>query len=204
MITLEDIESSNKSFFIGADECGWGSWAGPLVIAAVRAPKGWNLEGLNDSKKLTPKKRETLRFKLMDQINNGTISWHLAELDNIKFDKMGAAPALKHCYVECFHKLYQSDSLIIIDGNLKFDNLGVDSYDKVSLIKADAKIATVSAASILAKTYRDEFMKKIHFTYPHYGFDHNVGYHSKDHVEGLEKYGISTLHRKTYAPMKNM
>lgn len=204
MATLEDIEKSSKSFFIGADEVGWGSWAGPLVIVAVRAPRDWTLEGLNDSKKLTPKKREALRPKLMEQINKGIISWHLAELDNVRFDKMGAAKALKHCYVECFHKLYQPDSLIIIDGTLKFDNLGVDAYDKASLIKADAKIATVSAASILAKTYRDELMRNMHPTYPHWGFDHNAGYHSEDHKEGLTKHGVSPLHRMTYAPMKNM
>jgi len=204
MASFKEVQASIKSFFIGADEVGWGAWAGPLVIVAVRAPRDWALDGLNDSKKLTAKKREALRPKLIEQINKGIISCHFAEISSVNLDKMGAAKALKHCYVECFHKLYQPDSLIIIDGILKFDNLGVDAYDKMSLIKADAQIATVSAASILAKTYRDQLMKELHKTYPYYGWEHNAGYHSKDHVQGLSKHGISSLHRMTYAPMKNM
>jgi ribonuclease HII len=100
--------------------------------------------------------------------------------------------------------LYQDDSRIIIDGILKFDNLGVDAYDKVSVIKADAKFPAVMAASIIAKTYRDDKMHKLHHTYPNYGWDSNVGYGAKDHLAAIEKHGPSPLHRMSYAPMKNM
>lgn len=204
MATLEEINQSTKAFIVGADEVGYGCLAGPLVVVGVRAPRNWKLEGLNDSKKLSEKKRGVMREKLNKLIEDKEISWHLAERSNNHIDKYGVAVSLKDAYVEVFLKLYQPDSLIITDGILKFDNLGVDDYDKVSLIKADSQIPAVMAASILAKTYRDEKMKVLHSLHPHYGWDHNVGYGSKDHLEAIEKYGPCPLHRFSYAPMKNM
>jgi ribonuclease HII len=195
---------TEKTFIVGCDEVGYGCLAGPLVVVGVRAPKGWSLDGLNDSKKLSEKKREAMRTKLNEAILKKEITWHLAERSNTEIDKVGVAIALKDAYVECFHKLYQQDSLIISDGILKFDNLGVDAYDKVSLIKADTKIPAVMAASILAKTYRDEKMKNLHNLHSMYGWDHNVGYGSKDHLVAIGKFGPSPLHRMSYAPMKNM
>jgi ribonuclease HII len=182
----------------------YGCLAGPLVVVGVRAPKDWTLAGLNDSKKLSAKKREAMLLPLMKLVKGKEISYHLAERSNAEIDKVGVAVALKDAYVECFHALYQTDSLIISDGILKFDNLGVDAYDKVSVIKADAKFPTVMAASIIAKTYRDDKMHQLHYAYPHYGWDHNVGYGSKDHLDALTKIGPCVLHRFSYAPMKNM
>lgn len=194
----------DKPFTIGCDEVGYGCLAGPLVVVGVRAPKDWAMAGLNDSKKLSAKKRETLRGQLGKLIENKAITWHLAERSNVVIDKVGVAVALKDAYVECFKALYEADSLIISDGILKFDNLGVDDYDKVSVIKADTKYPAVMAASILAKTYRDEKMKILHELHPMYGWDHNVGYGAKDHLDALEKHGPCPLHRFSYAPMKNM
>lgn len=194
----------DKPIIIGCDEVGYGCLAGPLVVVGVRAPKDWSLAGLNDSKKLSAKKREAMRDQLSNLIESGTIAWHLAERSNAVIDKDGVAIALKSAYVEVFHKLYQDDCLIISDGILKFDNLGVDDYDKVSVIKADAKYPAVMAASILAKTYRDGKMKILHELHPQYGWDSNVGYGSKDHLAAIEKYGPCPLHRQSYAPMKNM
>ncbi len=194
----------DKPIILGCDEVGYGCLAGPLVVVGVRAPKDWSLAGLNDSKKLSAKKRETMRDQLSKLIESGTIAWHLAERSNATIDKEGVAVSLKSAYVECFHALYQDDCLIISDGILKFDNLGVDAYDKVSVIKADAKYPAVMAASILAKTYRDGKMKILHELHPMYGWDSNVGYGSKDHLAAIEKYGPCPLHRQSYAPMKNM
>jgi ribonuclease HII len=194
----------DKPITIGCDEVGYGCLAGPLVVVGVRAPKDWAIPGLNDSKKLSPKRRETMRGKLSELIENGTIAWHLAERSNTHIDKYGVAVSLKDAYVECFHALHQPDALIISDGTLKFDGLGVDGYDKVSLVKADTKIPAVMAASILAKTYRDEKMKNLHLLHPMYGWDHNVGYGSKDHLEALGNFGPCALHRFSYAPMRNM
>ena len=194
----------DKPITIGCDEVGYGCLAGPLVVVGVRAPKDWALEGLNDSKKLSAKRREAMRVKLNKLIGEGAIAWHLAERSSAEIDTVGVAVALKEAYVECFKALYQDDCLIISDGILKFDNLGVDAYDKVSVIKADTKYPAVMAASILAKTYRDEKMHQLHKSYPNYGWDSNVGYGSKDHLAAIEKYGPCLLHRYSYAPMRNM
>lgn len=194
----------DKPEILGCDEVGYGCLAGPLVVVGVRAPKDWALEGLNDSKKLSAKKRDAMLLPLMKLVESKSISYHLAERSNAEIDKVGVAVALKSAYVECFHALYNKDSLIIIDGILKFDNLGVDAYDKVSVIKADAKYPAVMAASIIAKVYRDDLMHKLHHTYPDYGWDSNVGYGAKDHLAAIEKHGPCPLHRFSYAPMKNM
>lgn len=204
MGSLQDIEKSTKEYIIGADEVGYGCLAGPLVIAAVRAPKDWNLEGLGDSKKLSEKRRDAMTVKLKELIKKGDITWHLAEKSSADIDAVGVALALKSCYVECFHALYQPDSLIVTDGIMKFNEMGVDSYDKINLVKADAQVPTVMAASILAKTYRDSIMRAYHKAYPMYSWDSNVGYGSSTHLKAIMEHGPSMLHRFSYAPMRNM
>lgn len=194
----------NKKSIIGVDEVGYGALASSLVVVGVKAPKDWSLEGLNDSKKLSPARRSAMSVKLEKLIADGAIGWALAERSNTFIDKHGVAVALKDAYVEVFQQLYQDDSLIISDGTLKFDGLGVDAYDKVSVVKADAKFPTVMAASILAKVYRDSKMKLLHKTYPMYGWDQNSGYGVKNHLDAIAKYGPCPLHRFSYAPIKNM
>ena len=195
---------TEKPFILGCDEVGYGSWAGPLVVVGVRAPKDWALDGLNDSKKLSPKKRETMSAKLEKLIADGSIRWGLAERSNTIIDQIGLGVALTDAYVEIFKRLYDEESLIISDGNLKFDNPEVDAYDKISVIKADSKYTQVMAASILAKVYRDSKMKLLHKQYPNYGWDHNVGYYSTDHMEGLQTHGPCPLHRHSYEPIKKL
>lgn len=194
----------DKSFIIGCDEVGYGSLAGPLVVVGVRAAREWTLEGLRDSKKLTPKRREGLAQQLEQLIAEDKLIWALAERSNQIIDEKGVYNVLKDCYVEIFHQLYQDDSQIIIDGNIKFDGLGVDAYDKLSVVKADDKYQAVSAASVLAKVYRDKKMHLLHHSYPMYGWDHNVGYWDKDHIAGLNQHGPCPLHRYSYEPVKGM
>jgi ribonuclease HII len=193
-----------KLHIIGADEVGYGSLAGPLVVCGVKAPKDWSMPGLNDSKKLSAKKREALLLPLMKLVQKKEILYHLVERSNEYIDKVGVAIALKESYVEIFKQFYCPDSLIISDGTLKFDNMGVDGYDMVSLIKADGLVPAVMAASIIAKTWRDDKMHALHYKYPNYGWDHNVGYGAKDHMDAIAKYGPCELHRFSYAPMKHM
>lgn len=201
-IKIEELKDYlvDKSYIVGCDEVGYGSIAGPLVVCGVRAPKGWTLTGLNDSKKLSEKRRDIMREQLLNLIENKTIAFHLAERSNAEIDKVGVGVALKDCYVENFKSLYNDESLLICDGILKFDNLGVDDYDKVSIIKADTLVPSVMAASILAKTYRDAKMRKYHFTYPQYDWENNVGYYGADgqHIAAIKKYGYSPLHRLSY------
>lgn len=201
------IDSFKAHFIVGADEVGWGALSGPVVVVGVRAPKGWDMEGLADSKKLkasSEKKLYEIRDKLNTAIENKEITWHLAERSNIQIDKMSPALALKSCYIEVFNTLYDDDSHIISDGILNFKGLGVEHMSMESMVKADTKIPAVMAASILAKTYRDEKMKMLHHLHPMYGWDSNAGYASRDHLEAIAKYGPCTLHRYSYAPMKNM
>jgi ribonuclease HII len=195
------------NFIVGADEVGWGALCGPLVVVGVRAPKGWWLDGLADSKQLkaaSEKRLYEMRDKLSNLIDNKEITWHLAERSNVEIDKMTPAVALKSAYVEVFKALYDSDSHIISDGILNFKGYNVDNFSMESMVKADTKIPAVMAASILAKTYRDEKMKMLHQLHPMYGWESNAGYSSKDHLEAIFKYGPCALHRYSYSPMKNM
>lgn len=196
---LQDVQASDKEFFIGCDEVGYGCLAGPLVVCGVMAAKTWALEGLNDSKKLSLKRREEMRTKLKPLIEKGTVQSHIAERSSSDIDKFGVTAMLKSAYIECFTAFAGAkESLIITDGILKFDNLGVDDYNIVSLIKADTLVPSVMAASILAKTYRDDLMKVFHDTYPQYDWKSNVGYGSTKHLKAMRLHGLSPLHRRSY------
>jgi ribonuclease HII len=199
-----EIPDTNKEYVIGCDECGTGSWAGPLVVVGVRAPRDWTLEGLKDSKKLSRKKREAMLLPLMKLVQNNIIDYYLAERPNTYIDRVGISVALRECYAEVFKSLYCEDCLLIADGNLKFDELAIDGYDVLSLVKADTKIQTVMAASIIAKCWRDDKMKQLHFKYPQYNFLKNVGYGTATHLKAIAEHGHCDLHRFSYAPMRHM
>lgn len=186
----------DKPIIIGCDEVGYGPIAGPLVVCGVKAPKDWTLPGLNDSKKLTPKKRDKMFGQIMECVKNKEIQYHRAERSNVQIDEKGVWHVLKDAYVEIFHALYSEDSLLIIDGNLTFDNLGVDAYDKASVVKADGKFPTVMAASIIAKVSRDYDMQVYHHQYPMYGWNSNVGYPAKNTHRRYQKVRLlaSTSH----------
>lgn len=184
---------------IGADEVGYGCLAGPLVVCGVKAPKDWTLEGLNDSKKLSAKKREKLADQLASLADLGEIEYHIAYRHSRFIDDYGVAFALKHAYAEVFHELGKRQQIsIIVDGILKFDNPELSVYDIRTEVKADTKVATVMAASIIAKVDRDDFMHTVHKSNPEYGWDKNVGYGSASHIEAIKKYGLSDYHRKSY------
>ena len=158
------------------------------------------MPGLNDSKKLTPAKRDSLRADLLQEPN---INFYIAERSNQQIDQMGCYVALKDAYVEVFKALYTEECQIIIDGNLKFDHLGVDHMDKLSVIKADSKYPTVMAASILGKTYRDAEMVKLHQEFPEYDWASNKGYVNAIHTAAIHKYGPCKYHRYSYEPVKS-
>lgn len=181
-------------YIIGCDEVGTGSGVACLVVCGVKAAQSWNLTGLNDSKKLSPKKRNYIRDQLYEQANNKIIEFYISEQSNEIIDQLGLATALKNAYIDVFNILYDDNSSIIVDGNLKFDL----DMNITSIVKADSKIPTVMAASIIAKTYRDRLMQYLHEQYPVYGWDKNVGYLTSEHKAAIKKYGLSPLHRKSY------
>lgn len=188
----------NKVFIIGCDEVGYGSLAGPLVVCGVKAPRDWTLEGLNDSKKLSDKKRRIMRDKLSKLIEDNLIELAMSEKSNIIIDRVGVYVALKEAHSDVVRALGDEKSSIIIDGNLKLDDLVRDGYDLTSVVKADTTISTVMAASIIAKVYRDDKMKDFHLLHPMYDWDNNVGYGSAKHIKAIKDYGLSPLHRRSY------
>ena len=168
----------------GIDEAGRGSLAGPLVVAGVvlKTP----IKGLDDSKKLTPKRREEL-FPLIQKNS----LYKIIFTDNQTIDKIGLSTALKNSIEEI--KEYFSEYKILMDGNTNFGVNGVDW-----MIKADAKVPEVSAASILAKVSRDRYMMEISDKFPKYGFEKHKGYGTKEHINMIKKYGYTSLHRKSF------
>lgn len=186
-----------KSYIIGCDEVGYGSLSGPLVIGAVRALKDWAIPGLNDSKKLTDKQRRIMSDQIWFCGLSGDIQIITAERTNKHIDEFGIVVSLRDCYKEVAESLYTQDSLVIIDGNLNFDKILVN-MDYQTIIKADGKVPTVMAASILAKVYRDDLMIKLSEKFPAYSFEKNKGYGSSKHIDAIKKYGYTEFHRQSY------
>lgn len=189
---------------IGIDEVGTGAWAGPIVIGGVRAPQNWTMLGLKDSKKLTREQRSDLTQQLHKTRDQGIIDFTTSMSPNDEIDKLSLGVVTKMCYATAISRLYQDTDEVILDGNLNPKHLlkyglNVNMANMKSVIKADNKYPTVMAASIIAKYYRDELMITLgHGFHPQYGWDKNVGYIVPDHKEAVRKYGLSTLHRKSY------
>jgi ribonuclease HII len=177
---------------IGVDEAGRGAWAGPLVVCALRLDS--EVDGITDSKILSKRKRELLREQI---ITCSTYSFGI--IDNHDIDQYGLTRSTKAA-IEVALKVFDGGyDQIIIDGNYNY----LSTNKKASaVIKADFNVPVVSAASILAKTKRDEIMQRMHKKYPGYGFDLNVGYGTKKHIEALNKLGLTEIHRKSYKPIK--
>ena len=189
---------------LGIDEVGRGPLAGPLIIGAVILPSDkhpWFHE-LKDSKKLTAKKRETLNELILAESTTG-LGWVAAE----ELDKLGITESLRLATrraVKQIQSLHTPFSQIIIDGNLNFlANTPLEKYTS-TLIKADAKIREVSAASIIAKVARDHYMIELAAKYPDYDFDKHVGYGTKTHIEAIYKHGLTPEHRKSFEPCKSI
>ena len=175
----------------GCDEAGRGCLAGPVVAAAVILPKNFKHPVLNDSKKLTPKQRSELR----DEIINSAIAWKVAFVDNREIDEMNilrASIKAMHIAIEGLDKVPQ---FLLIDGNRFYPYKSIRSQ---TIIKGDGIYFSIAAASVLAKTHRDEYMDKIHDEFPQYGWDRNKGYPTSFHRAAILKYGITPYHRKSF------
>ena len=177
----------------GIDEAGRGPIAGPLVVAGCifKMENGkWKmenyLEDINDSKKLSEKKREEL-FEIIKQ----TCEYHIVFVDNKTIDKKGLSYAINYALKEIKNTLKAEKYLF--DGN---SNFGVEGIE--TIIKGDSKIKQISAASILAKVSRDKYMIEIADNYPMYNFKKHKGYITKEHIEEIKKHGFSDIHRKSY------
>ena len=181
----------DKLMEVGCDEAGRGCLAGPVFAAAVILPKKFRNKTLNDSKKLSRKQREELRIV----IENEAIDFAVMSVDNVKIDQINILNASILAMHLCLDKLKSKFELIIVDGN-RFK-----PYKKIpykTIIEGDAKYMNIAAASVLAKTYRDEFMVKAHEQFPDYNWLSNKGYGTAAHRKAIMQSGHSPLHRKSF------
>lgn len=198
-----EIEDSLGGLVAGVDEAGRGPWAGPVVAGAVvildRKLNEELLFCLDDSKKLSAKKREKLYNLLFEEEKNGKVSIGIGEASAEEIDKLNILQATFLAMSRAVEKLKTKPDIAIIDGNQNPKKFPCPSK---TVIKGDAKSMSISAASIAAKVYRDRLMAKLAQKYPYYGFEKNAGYGTRTHIEGLEKHGIIPEHRKSYKPIQ--
>jgi ribonuclease HII len=180
----------------GCDEAGRGSLAGPVFAAAVILPLDFRNSMLNDSKQISEKKRLLLR----DIIKKEAIDWSVESIDKEGIDSLNILWASVECMHKALRKLKTQPQLILVDGNRfkEYRNSSGYTIEYKCCIKGDATYASIAAASILAKTYRDDYMRGMALKYPQYGWDHNVGYPTHEHREAIRKYGVTPLHRETF------
>jgi ribonuclease HII len=176
----------------GCDEAGRGCLAGPVVAAAVILPKNFRHNVLNDSKKLSPKQRYLLR----DEIVKTAITWDVAFVDNLEIDEINILRASFRAMHIAIEGLRKEPQFLLIDGN-RF--IPYKSIKYSTVIKGDSLYFSIAAASVLAKTHRDDYMNKIHEEFPQYGWDRNKGYPTAFHRAAILKYGITPYHRKSFS-----
>ena len=175
----------------GCDEAGRGCLAGSVFAGAVVLPKGYYNDRLNDSKQLT----EAQRYALRDEIERDALAWAVAQVDANEIDRRNILRASMHAMNLAVQQLKVVPELLLIDGN-RFYNEGLIPY--FTVVKGDGKYLSIAAASILAKTYRDDYMREQHLRYPQYGWDRNKGYPTVEHYQALAQYGPTPLHRKSF------
>lgn len=191
-----ELYNEGIEFIAGVDEVGRGPLYGPVVTAAVILPKGYSLEGLTDSKKLTPKKRD----KFYDIIMQDAIAVSVGMKDAKTIDVVNIYEATKLAMMEAINGLSVKPEHVLIDA-MRLDKLEIPS---TSIIKGDAKSESIAAASVIAKVTRDRMMDEVALLHPEYGFEKHKGYPTKSHVEAVKKYGVFEGYRETFEPIKSI
>ena len=177
-------------YICGVDEVGRGPLAGPVVCAAVIMPLDKLVEGVDDSKKIGKKKREIIAEKILDC----AVACRICRVEREIIDEINILQATRLCMKNAVEELSVKPDFVLTDGNMTLDI----SLPQTSIIKGDAKSYTIGAASIVAKVYRDNIMKEYAALYPQYGFETNAGYGSRSHIEAIEKYGLTPIHRRSF------
>ena len=185
------LNYSGKSLECGCDEAGRGCLAGPVVAAAVILPLDFSCPGLNDSKQLTELQRDELRIIIEQE----AIAWAVALVDEKEIDEINILNASILAMHRAVDKLTVTPEFIIVDGN-KFKKYG--NVPHQTIVKGDSKYLSIAAASVLAKTHRDELMMKLHGEFPQYGWDRNKAYPTIKHRQAIKQYGVSPYHRLSY------
>ena len=187
----EKLHEKNIVYIAGIDEAGRGPLAGPVVVGVVIMPKDSMIEGVNDSKKVSEKKRE----KLYDEITSEAIAWGVGIVDQNEIDEINILNATKKAVTMAISSLKVKPDLILVDALTNIDTCGIPYK---SIIKGDAKEYSIAAASIIAKVTRDRIMRQWDEVFPEYGFKGHKGYGTKKHIEAIKEYGPCMLHRKTF------
>lgn len=188
--------AAGHAIVAGVDEAGRGPLAGPVAVAAVILPQECYLAHLNDSKKLSHAVREELFAQIIEQ----AISYHVALMDADMIDRMNILQATRTGMYEAIAALTPAPDEVLIDA-VELPKLSMPSQ---SIIKGDAKSASIAAASILAKVTRDHLMESYDIQYPNYGFAKHKGYGTQEHIDAIRKYGICSIHRKSFDPIRSM
>lgn len=189
----EELQDNGLTLVAGVDEAGRGPLAGPVVVAACILPPYLRIEGINDSKQLSAKKRN----KLFAEIKEKALAYKIIFVSPEEVDKSNIYSATQKGMIEAVKGLSITPEHVLVD----FMPLKDLDMPTTSITHGDALSASIAAASILAKVTRDEYMAKMDIKYPNYGFKHNMGYPTKMHMEALEKYGPCAIHRKTFYPV---
>lgn len=189
-----ELIKSGYKLICGVDEAGRGPLAGPVFAAAVILPEGEIIEGINDSKKLTPKRRE----ELYDIICQKAVAWASASADEKVIDDINILNATFLAMKNAIEKLPIKPSFVLVDGN-RLPDISIPSE---AVVKGDSKSINIAAASIIAKVERDRYITEMAKLYPEYGFEKHKGYGTKAHTEAILKYGPSPIHRQTF--LKNI
>ena len=188
----ESFSKGDEGLIVGLDEVGRGSVAGPLAVGAVVLPRGELIEGLNDSKKLTAARRG----EVAAEIKKHALCWTVAYIPAEDIDRDGMTLSLRRAFgkaIGVIDETLDGVSTVLVDGN----PLGIDEREH-SIVKGDAKCASIAAASIVAKVERDAFMTKMAEEYPGYLLDVNKGYASPQHIEAIREHGLSAIHRRSF------
>lgn len=189
------LRTQGVKWIAGIDEVGRGPLAGPVVAAAVILPESFFLPGLNDSKQLSEARRE----QFFESIQEEAIAIGVGIVSSEIIDEINIYQATKKAMLLAISHLSVTPEHLLIDAM----KLPIDTM-QASIIKGDAKSISIAAASVVAKVTRDRMMKQLGEQYPEYGFERNMGYGTKEHLEALQTYGVLPFHRKSFAPIKDM
>ena len=189
--TDKEFYDMGLNYICGIDEAGRGPLAGPVVVASVIMPKDSRIEGVNDSKKVSEKKRE----KLYDQILEGAISYGIGIIYQDEIDDINILQATKKGLTEALKSMKVKPDAILVDALTGIDTLGIPYK---SIIKGDATSYSIAAASIVAKVTRDRIMREWDSVYPQYGFAQHKGYGTAKHIAAIKEYGLCPIHRRSF------
>lgn len=192
----KDLYASGYQYVAGVDEVGRGPLAGPVVAAAVILPPNYWVQGLNDSKKMSEKKRD----EVFDCLKQDALAYGFGIVSETMIDEMNIRQATLLAMKMALEQLQISPDYVLVDGNMLPDV----SFKQEAMVKGDSRSVAIAAASVLAKVTRDRMMKSYAELYPEYGFEQHKGYGTPFHLHALSEHGFTSIHRKSFEPVKSM